>query len=65
MIANSADASLAGDALNACGLAGLGHGSRRQDGGQPPRQLRLPRPWWGQREHLTVITPASRSCSHP
>jgi hypothetical protein len=34
----------AGDTMAARGLNGLGEGHCRQDGGQPPRQPRLPRP---------------------
>jgi hypothetical protein len=36
----------AGDAMDARGFDGFGEGHGRQDGGEPPRQQRLPRPRW-------------------
>jgi hypothetical protein len=38
-------AGAAGDAVNTRDLKGLGEGHRRQDGGDPPCQHRLARPW--------------------
>jgi hypothetical protein len=42
--AYSAVAGETGDAMDARGVDGLGEGRRLQDGGEPPRQPRLPSP---------------------
>jgi hypothetical protein len=48
----------AGDTVDARGLNGLGEGHRRQDGGEPPGQHRLARPWRTKEEDIMVTTPA-------
>jgi hypothetical protein len=53
--------SQAGDTVDPRGLDGLGEGHRRQDGGEPPGQHRLPRPGWAKQQDIMVRTPASRS----
>ena len=52
------------DAVDTRGLNGLGEGHRRQDGGEPPGQHRLARPWGTQEEDVMGRTPASRSPWH-
>jgi hypothetical protein len=59
-----AGAGEAGDAVDACGLNGLGESHRRQDGGEPPGQPRLARPGWPQEEPIVVGTPGFASASH-
>jgi hypothetical protein len=53
-----AGAGEAGDAVDAGGFNGFGEGHRRQDGGEPPRQPRLPHPRRAQEENIMVTTPA-------
>jgi hypothetical protein len=63
----------AGDAVEACGLQGVGQGHRRQDRGQPPRQPRRARPRagrgggrWGQNACIPFrFTRASRNADGP
>jgi hypothetical protein len=50
----------AGDAVDARGLEGFGDDHRRQDGGEPPRQHRLPRAR-GAQQQIWNTTPASGS----
>jgi hypothetical protein len=52
----------AGDAVDACGRMGFGQRHRRPDGGQPPRQPRLP-PREAEEEEIWVTTPASHFAS--
>jgi hypothetical protein len=47
-----------GDAVDTRGLNRLGEGHRRQDGGKPPCQHRLARPWGTKEEDIMVRTPA-------
>jgi hypothetical protein len=56
-----AGAGAAGDTLGARRLEGFGEAPRGQDGGQPPRQPRLPHPRWTEEEAIGVSMPASRS----
>jgi hypothetical protein len=44
-----------GDAVEARDLQGLGRGHRGQDGGQPPRQPRLPRPRGAEQEEDVLV----------
>src|SRR5262245_26029444 len=55
----------AGDAVEAGGLNGLGEGHRREDGGEPAGQPRLPRPRRAQEENVVGTTPAFGSVSLP
>jgi hypothetical protein len=50
----------AGAAVDARGLEGVGRAQRRQDGGEPPRQPRLPQPQWTEEAEMMVTAPASR-----
>jgi hypothetical protein len=54
-------AGAASDAVDACGLKGLGEGHRRQDGGESAGQHRRARPWWTDEKDVVVTTPASIS----
>ena len=48
----------AGDTVEARGLEGVGQAHRRQDGGEPPRQPRLPRPRRAEHQEIWGRTPA-------
>jgi hypothetical protein len=59
----------AGDAVDACGLNGLGEGPRRQAGGEPPHQHRFTRPrgpehdrLWLKRLHPISLYPKGSCC---
>jgi hypothetical protein len=52
-----AGAGAAGDAMHAHGLQRVDQMHRRQNGGQPARQPRLPHPQWPQEEHMMLRTP--------
>jgi hypothetical protein len=52
-----------GDAMEAGGLEGFGERHRRQDGGEPPRQPRLPSPRGAEQEEVMVKIPASPAVS--
>jgi hypothetical protein len=56
--ARGAIAREADDAMDARRLNGLGEGHRRQDGGEPPGQHRLARPWRTKKEDVVGRTPA-------
>jgi hypothetical protein len=58
-----AGAGEAGDAMDAGGLKGFGQDHGQQDGRQPPRQPRCPRPRRAQQQDVGVRTPASRSAA--
>jgi hypothetical protein len=47
----------AGDAVDPCGLKGLGRGHRRQDGDASPRQHRCACPRGAKQEDIMVRTP--------
>jgi hypothetical protein len=51
----------AGDAVDPCGFNGLGKRHRWQDGGEPPSQHRLARPWRPKKKDVVGTTPASAS----
>jgi hypothetical protein len=51
----------ASDAVDTCGLKGLGESHRRQDGGEPPGEHRRARPRGAEQEDIMGRTPASAS----
>ena len=55
----------AGDTVDADGLDGFGQAHRRQDGGEPPRQHRLPHPRRAEEEDVVGTTPTSCSPLRP
>ena len=50
----------AGDAVDACGLNGLGKGHHRQDGGEPSGPHRLARPSGAKQAEIIVQNPFMR-----
>lgn len=55
----------AGDSMDPGGFKRVGHGHQQQDGGEPPRQHRLPRPGWAKEERVWITRAPLASTARP